>query len=96
MNEEEQDNRYGIKTTRYWFNHGDTHEVECDGIGRPLIFGTRDDAQRWIESADQTVYELSHSECARPDYKPVKVQSAWYRGELGRIRQYQPFAGVAK
>ena len=89
------DNRFGVKVTRYWFDGADTREIACDGIGRPLIFANRQVAEAWVVGADQAVYELSHNECGRPDYKPVKVVSAWYRGELGRIQQYQPFAGVA-
>lgn len=88
-----QDNRFGIQMTRYWFNHRDTREIQCDGIGRPLIFATPRAAQDWIDAADQTVYETVHSESARPDYKVVRVASAWYRGELGRLQHYQPFAG---
>ncbi len=89
------DNRIGIKTTRYWYNSDNTREVACAGFGDPVIFANLADAAAWIADADDTVYELSHNECARPDYRAAKVQSAWYRGELGRMRQYLPFAGQA-
>ena len=89
----QQDNRFGVKAIRYWYNSDDTKEIACDGIGLPLIFDTKLQAVAWIESADQTVYETEHNEYSRPEYKAVRVCSAWYRGELGRMKQYQPFAG---
>ena len=85
--------QYGIMTTRYWYNNPDTREIECDGIGRPLIFDDHKDAAAWIDDADQTVYETSHNESGRPEYAVINVLCDWYRGELGRMRQYRPFAG---
>ena len=88
------DNRYGIKCTRYWFNSGDTHEIAADPIGNLYIFDTKAEAESWIVAETSRPGELYELECALPDWRAVKVQSAWYRGELGRMRQYIPFAGA--
>lgn len=71
--DEDADGPFHILATRDWYGHTETSRFVADGRGNPIEFSDRDEAQRWIDDAEDGVHTLSHNESGATSYKIVSV-----------------------
>jgi hypothetical protein len=62
-----------ILVTRHWYGPTETSSLVLGDGRKPLAFETYKEAKEWIESEEDCVYCLAHSESSRPSYKVVTV-----------------------
>lgn len=70
--EEDAEGPFYVLRTRYWYGPAEISTLVSDGYSSsPAEFSTFQDAQDWIDAADDGVYILSHNESGAPSYKIV-------------------------
>lgn len=70
--EEDAEGPFYVLITRYWYGPTETNSIAMDEYGQNnLEFATWQDAQDWIDAADEDIYTLSHNESGAPSYKIV-------------------------
>lgn len=69
--EEDAEGPFYVLRTRDWYGPAEISTLVSDGYSSPAEFSTFQDAQDWIDAADDGVYILSHNESGAPSYKIV-------------------------
>ncbi len=62
-----------VLITRFWYGSTETSDFAetDDNMRTPREFETYQDAQDWIDAAEEGIYSLSHNESGAPSYKIV-------------------------
>jgi hypothetical protein len=70
--EEDAEGPFYVLITHDWYGPTETSSIAMDEYGQNnLEFATWQDAQDWIDAADEGIYTLSHNESGAPSYKIV-------------------------
>lgn len=70
--DEDADGPFYVLCTTSWYGPTESSAVVMDDDSRyPLEFASYQDAQDWIDNADDGIYTLSHNESGAPSYKIV-------------------------